>query len=102
SRGFTLLSVPVDTVKIGECFFESFDKGFFTLTKPYAWVVIFFVGFVFSFRVSQLALQVSLALFIVFQYSFPECPLQIGIDIHFDSSITYRFTDLVLGRAATA
>ena len=76
--------------------FQAFNKCFFSFTQPYTWIVIFFIWFICSFRITQLSLQVSFILFVIIQNTFPESPLQIGIDIHFNGTITNCFTDLVL------
>jgi len=47
---------------------------------------MFLIGFCRSFGVAELALQITFILLVEFQDTFPESPLQVGIDIHLDSA----------------
>src|ERR1700759_4866790 len=96
------LSVPIYAIQIFKCSLQTTDKTFFPFAEPYARIIKFLVRFFRAFRITQLGLQVWLILFIILLNTFPECPLQIGIEIHFDCTISNSFTNLILGRSAAA
>jgi hypothetical protein len=98
---YAILRIPVNAVQISEPFFQALNKGFFPFAQPYAWIIVFFIWLVSAFRVAQLTLQVIFLSFVEIVDTFPECPLHICIDIHFDNAIAQCFCDLVLRRTAT-
>jgi hypothetical protein len=60
------------------------------------------LGFGRAFGVAELALEIGFILFVKLLNAFPESPLQVGIDIHFDGAVADGFADLVLRAAAAA
>src|SRR5476651_2880189 len=91
----------VDRVQFFECQFQTSHHGCLSRTQPYTWVIEFLVRFVRAFRVTQLTLQVGFVFLVELQNTVPVCPLGVGIDVHFDNTVTYRFFDFCCSRTRT-
>ena len=87
---------PVDTVQVFKGNLQPLDHCLFSFAEPYTRVVFLLIGFVLTVGVSYLALEVVAVLCLVTAYAIPECPLGIGIDIHFHHTVSDSLAYLFL------
>jgi phosphoglycerate dehydrogenase-like enzyme len=73
---------------------KAFVKSKFAIAQPFAGVVVFFIGFIGALWVANLCTKVLQICFDVIASPFCKCKLQVGIYVHFDHTITNRFSDL--------
>src|SRR5436305_15227195 len=90
------LSISVYAIQIFESSLQTTDKTFFSFAKPHTWIIKLLIRFFCTFGIAQLRLKVRLVLFVILMNTVPECPLQIGIQIHFNSAVSDGFTNLIL------
>ena len=64
-KTYYVLLISVDTIQIFKSNLQTFNEALFSFTQPYTWIVLLFIWFVCSFRISQLALQIPFILFVI-------------------------------------
>merc|ERR1712032_1735616 len=81
---------------------DTLDHGYLRLTYPLARVVVALVGFICTFGVANLPLQISTLCFVEIEQSFPICPLSVRVNVHFDDSKAHCRVNLFGQRARAA
>src|ERR1700678_4120408 len=99
-RAAAQLGVAVDAIQVFEGYFEPPDKAFLAFAQPDPGIIVFLIGFIGAFRVTELTLEITFILLVILLNAFPKCPLEIGIDVHFYGAIADGLPYLVLRAAA--
>src|SRR5690606_3833843 len=87
----------VYVVQVLKGFLPTLTDGFFAFAKPNPWVIVFFIGYILSIRIADLALEIGRFSLDIVPDTYQKCILEIGIDVHFDYPVAYGFPDLFQG-----
>ena len=89
--------VAANRVEVFEGSDNACDKGLLSGAQPFSRVIVLLVRLVLALGVSDLALHISLMLFVVVFGALPRRPLRVGVDVHLDHAVGDRFFDLGFG-----